>query len=214
MALLAMPLIVTNLGCEMVYILDQRLKAQSIPTDKAAKVLRDVVATMFDATYVDKLFSPQEMYTVSSTRKIFDRLAHSSIMRLSESRCVWWGVGDPQMWHGATYTRRELAWWSNAQGGEREWQTGSSLGWGYRARGGGWTARRPWPSSTHAQSVVRCMREAVAVGRLRLRLRPVHDCSGCTSCCCRCCCVLLPPPPLLLLRAAAAAAAWTSCLTL
>ena len=41
---------------------------------------------MFDPGYVEKLFVPQEMYTVSQTRKIFDRLAHSSIMRLSESR--------------------------------------------------------------------------------------------------------------------------------
>lgn len=42
MSLLCMPLIVTNLGSEMLYILDQRLKAQAIPPDKAAKVLNDV----------------------------------------------------------------------------------------------------------------------------------------------------------------------------
>lgn len=41
---------------------------------------------MFDKAYVDKLFTPQELYSVSSVRKIFDKLAHSSIMRLSESR--------------------------------------------------------------------------------------------------------------------------------
>ena len=88
MSQLAMPLLVVNLGCEMLYILDQRLKAQNIPGDKSCKVLHDVVRTMFDGTYVEKLFAPQDMYTVSQTRKIFDRLAHSSIMRLSESRCV------------------------------------------------------------------------------------------------------------------------------
>lgn len=85
MSQLTMPLLVVNLGCEMLYILDQRLKAQSIPGDKSCKVLHDVVRTMFDSTYVEKLFAPQDMYTVSQTRKIFDRLAHSSIMRLSES---------------------------------------------------------------------------------------------------------------------------------
>jgi hypothetical protein len=41
---------------------------------------------MFDTEYAEKLFSPQEVYTLSSTRKIFEKLAHSSIMRLSESR--------------------------------------------------------------------------------------------------------------------------------
>ncbi|EFJ41172.1 hypothetical protein VOLCADRAFT_107794 [Volvox carteri f. nagariensis] len=85
MSQLAMPLLVVNLGCEMVYILEQRLKAQNIPTDKSCKVLNDVIKTMFDSEYIDKLFAPQDMYTVSQTRKIFDRLAHSSIMRLSES---------------------------------------------------------------------------------------------------------------------------------
>ncbi|KXZ46265.1 hypothetical protein GPECTOR_45g135 [Gonium pectorale] len=85
MSQLAMPLLVVNLGCEMVYILEQRLKAQNIPADKSCKVLNDVIRTMFDSGYVDKLFAPQDMYTVSQTRKIFDRLAHSSIMRLSES---------------------------------------------------------------------------------------------------------------------------------
>ncbi|GFR51599.1 hypothetical protein Agub_g14023, partial [Astrephomene gubernaculifera] len=85
MSELAMPLLVVNLGCEMVYILEQRLKAQNIPADKSCKVLNDVIRTMFDAEYVDKLFAPQDMYSVSKTRKIFDRLAHSSIMRLSES---------------------------------------------------------------------------------------------------------------------------------
>ena len=40
---------------------------------------------MFDTAYVEKLFTPQEVYSLSTTRKIFEKLAHSSIMRLSES---------------------------------------------------------------------------------------------------------------------------------
>jgi hypothetical protein len=88
MSLLAMPLLVTNLGCEMLYILEQRLKAQNITKDKSSKVLHDVAKTMFDREWVDNsLCIPQGMYTVASTKKIFDKLAHSSIMRLSESRC-------------------------------------------------------------------------------------------------------------------------------
>ena len=75
-----------NLGCEMLYILEQRLKAQNIAGDKSTRVLLDVIKTMFDQMYVEKLFIPQEVYSVSSTRKIFDRFAHSSIMKLSESR--------------------------------------------------------------------------------------------------------------------------------
>lgn len=72
----------------MVYILDQRLKAQAIPMDKSCRVLSDVLHTMFDRTFVDKMFAPQDLYSLTNTRKIFERLVHSSIMRLSEQRCA------------------------------------------------------------------------------------------------------------------------------
>ncbi len=89
MSLLGMPWVVVNLGCEMVYILEQRLQAQGIAPEKSVKVVQDILRTMFDRSFMtDKLFVPQEMYSLASTRKIFDRLANSSIMRLSESRLV------------------------------------------------------------------------------------------------------------------------------
>jgi len=75
----------TNLGVEMVYILEQRLKAQQIPKEKATEFLKDVVLTMFEANFYSEVFRPQEVYTIGATRQIFDRLAHSSIMRLSTS---------------------------------------------------------------------------------------------------------------------------------
>jgi hypothetical protein len=84
---------VVNLGCEMLFILDQRLKAQDVAPDKGAKVLEDVLRTMLDPGFLqDRLAAPQELYSVSATRRIFDRLAHSSIMRLSESRWAARGV--------------------------------------------------------------------------------------------------------------------------
>jgi len=80
-----MPLIVLNLGGEMVYILNQRLQAQSVQDDKAKKVLLDVARAMFSPVFVDQLFAKQEMYTHASTKQIFEKLAHSSIMRLNKS---------------------------------------------------------------------------------------------------------------------------------
>jgi len=69
----------------MVYILAQRLQAQKIPEAKGQKVLSDVVRTMYYPRFIEELFKAQEMYSMQSTRQIFDRLAHSSIMRLNES---------------------------------------------------------------------------------------------------------------------------------
>ena len=69
----------------MVYILAQRLQAQNVPADKSKRVLQDVVRTMYNPAFIAELFRAQDVYTMQSTRQIFDRLAHSSIMRLNES---------------------------------------------------------------------------------------------------------------------------------
>ncbi len=50
----------------MLYVLEQRLKAQTIPHDKSVKVLKDVVTSMFDRHFLEKLFTPQELYSVAS----------------------------------------------------------------------------------------------------------------------------------------------------
>merc|ERR1711920_756100 len=83
--LMTMPVLIVNMGGEMVYILEQRLQAQKIPDAKGQKVLHDVVRTMYYPRFIEELFKPQEMYSIQSTRQIFDRLAHSSIMRLNQS---------------------------------------------------------------------------------------------------------------------------------
>lgn len=84
-SLVAMPFIVLNMGGEMIYILNQRLQAQNIPADKGKKVLADVIRTMYTAVFLDELFKPQEVYTRASTKQIFDKLAHSSVMRLNKT---------------------------------------------------------------------------------------------------------------------------------
>ena len=82
--LIVMPIIVLNMGAEMIYVLEQRLGAQGVKNDKAKKVLCDVLRTMVSKSFINELFRPQEMYTTSSTRQIFNKLAHSSIMRINE----------------------------------------------------------------------------------------------------------------------------------
>ena len=79
-SLYAMPIILLNMGGEMTYILQQRLFAQSVEDEKARKVLQDVVKAMYSPQFLSELFKPQEMYTAASTKQIFEKLAHSSIM--------------------------------------------------------------------------------------------------------------------------------------
>jgi hypothetical protein len=85
MSLWTMPIIVLNMGGEMVYILHQRLQAQTVQDEKAKKVLQDVVRAMFSPLFIIELFKAQEMYSTASTKQIFEKLAHSSIMRLNKS---------------------------------------------------------------------------------------------------------------------------------
>ena len=85
MSAFAMPMLIVNMGGEMVYILAQRLQAQNVPLDKSKRVLQDVIRTMYNPMFIQELFRPQDVYSMQSTRQIFDRLAHSSIMRLNES---------------------------------------------------------------------------------------------------------------------------------
>lgn len=82
---LAMPILVINMGGEMIYILHQRLQAQNIDEDKSLKVLEDVIRTMYTPAFLEELFKPQEMYSSAATKQIFDKLAHSSIMRLNKT---------------------------------------------------------------------------------------------------------------------------------
>jgi len=79
-----MPCIIINFAGEMFYILEQRLRAQNIPKDKAERVLDDLAAITFNQTFVDEMFRPQYTYSMAAVKQVFYKIAHSSIMRLSE----------------------------------------------------------------------------------------------------------------------------------
>ncbi|XP_070805443.1 protein OSCP1 isoform X2 [Pituophis catenifer annectens] len=83
MSLRTLPLLVLNLGGEMLYIVDQRLRAQSIPGDKARQVMNDIIGGIFSKNFMDELFKPQELYSRKALRAVFERLVHASIMRLN-----------------------------------------------------------------------------------------------------------------------------------
>ena len=69
----------------MMYILNQRLQAQTIPEEKSTKVMHDIVGTMLNQRFMDELFKPQDAYSKKAMRTLFDRLAHASIMRLNSA---------------------------------------------------------------------------------------------------------------------------------
>jgi hypothetical protein len=40
---------------------------------------------LFSNVFIEELFKPQEIYSVNSTKQIFEKIAHSSIMRLNKN---------------------------------------------------------------------------------------------------------------------------------
>ncbi|CAJ0941584.1 unnamed protein product, partial [Mesorhabditis belari] len=81
-----MPILLLNMGAEMVYILEQRLKTlQNVGSEKSNKVLQDITYTMLNRKFLDELFKPQDLHSRKTMRHFFEKLAHSSIMRLNET---------------------------------------------------------------------------------------------------------------------------------
>jgi hypothetical protein len=79
----ALPFLIINLSGEMMYIIDQRLRAQLIITAKADRVKEDLTLKLVDDTFLETLFTPQKLYTVEACKKLFQDLTLSSIMKLS-----------------------------------------------------------------------------------------------------------------------------------
>ena len=72
----------------MIYVIHQRLKAQQADAGRTALILNDLCRSLFAEELSDALFPPQDIASVGSLFRLFGELAHSSIMRLSTSRCA------------------------------------------------------------------------------------------------------------------------------
>ncbi|UJR32153.1 hypothetical protein I4U23_019620 [Adineta vaga] len=85
MSLKSFPVIFFNMGGEMIYILDQRLSAQEVVDQKSVKVVNEIVGSMFNTRFLEEIFRPQELYPKKAVKHIFEKLAHTSIMKLNEA---------------------------------------------------------------------------------------------------------------------------------
>ncbi|XP_057211083.1 protein OSCP1a [Triplophysa rosa] len=85
-----LPLLIINLGGEMLYILDQRLRAQDDKTQRGCwtegdrkRVMNDIAATLFSKMFLEEILKPQDVFTHRALRTVLTRIAHASIMRLN-----------------------------------------------------------------------------------------------------------------------------------
>ncbi|XP_022118299.2 protein OSCP1 [Pieris rapae] len=80
----ATPLIVINLGCEMVYVIEQRLMMQKIPINKSEKVLTEIVTVLLHPKLMEDLFLPQPVAPHPVIKQLISDISASSIMKLDE----------------------------------------------------------------------------------------------------------------------------------
>ncbi|KAJ8714955.1 hypothetical protein PYW08_004936 [Mythimna loreyi] len=80
----ATPFLAVNLGCEMIFVIDQRLKAQNISLDKSEKVLTDVATVLLHPKLLDELFTPQPVAAHALIKQLLQDIATSSIMKLDD----------------------------------------------------------------------------------------------------------------------------------
>lgn len=81
-----MPLLVFNLGGEMVYIIRRRLQAQNVEAERSQRVVDDIMRCLCGTEqFVCEIFTPQRLPTYEEARASFDRLAHCSIMKLNKN---------------------------------------------------------------------------------------------------------------------------------
>ncbi|XP_077447191.1 protein OSCP1a [Stigmatopora argus] len=96
MSTTTLPLVFINLGGEMLYILDQRLRSQNACEDKSSvkaavawsekdrkRVMNDIIGTMYSKGFMDELLKPQLLYSHRTMKVVLTRLAHVSIMKLN-----------------------------------------------------------------------------------------------------------------------------------
>ena len=100
-----LPVLFINLGGEMIYIIDARLKAQAVEKERSNKVsfrfsfrfdvgltnincqvMNDIVSTMFNRRFIEEIFNKhQPIYSRRVLKTMFDKLAHASIMKLNSN---------------------------------------------------------------------------------------------------------------------------------
>ncbi|ALC42205.1 CG13178 [Drosophila busckii] len=76
-----------NLGCEALFVIDQRLKAQLIPQEKSVQVIRDITTVLLEPKFIESLISGSihesaQLLTVEHCKFMINDIATCSLMRL------------------------------------------------------------------------------------------------------------------------------------
>eukprot|EP00056_Hartaetosiga_gracilis_P001671 m.46615 g.46615 ORF g.46615 m.46615 type:complete len:414 (-) comp10729_c0_seq2:145-1386(-) len=80
----ALPILLVNLNCELLYVINERLEAQNAPEAKAQRIRDDIARTIFDHNIVENMFTPQPLYDQTQLLTTTKFITNSSIITLNE----------------------------------------------------------------------------------------------------------------------------------
>ncbi|XP_076293748.1 organic solute carrier partner 1 [Lasioglossum baleicum] len=79
------PILYLNMGGEMLYVLQQRLRAQKISVDKSVYVLEGVTTALFSPKILTSIFEEESMSGMTALRSTLEAVVLSSIVKLDAS---------------------------------------------------------------------------------------------------------------------------------
>jgi hypothetical protein len=95
------PFLLLNMGCEAVYVVDQRLLAQNISKEKGAQVLNATVNYLLGYDRLQEMFRPKDTLLLSEVRSVMEGMVNCSIMKITGPRFVHtYSTGDRKGGHG------------------------------------------------------------------------------------------------------------------
>mmetsp|Transcript_36266 Transcript_36266/g.88587 ORF Transcript_36266/g.88587 Transcript_36266/m.88587 type:complete len:312 (+) Transcript_36266:82-1017(+) len=84
---IAVPFLVANMGCEMVFVIEHRLRElpeTSVPQKKRDEILDDIIRAVFNDALMENIFAEQKLYAIDTFRKLLFAMAQSPSMRISQ----------------------------------------------------------------------------------------------------------------------------------
>eukprot|EP00055_Hartaetosiga_balthica_P005714 m.17167 g.17167 ORF g.17167 m.17167 type:complete len:420 (+) comp4739_c0_seq1:201-1460(+) len=79
----ALPILLLNLNCELLYVINERLVSQNAPESKTQRIRDDIAKTIFDQLIVDNMFMPQPLYDQQQLLTTTKYITNSSIITLN-----------------------------------------------------------------------------------------------------------------------------------
>mmetsp|Transcript_1767 Transcript_1767/g.3159 ORF Transcript_1767/g.3159 Transcript_1767/m.3159 type:complete len:339 (+) Transcript_1767:40-1056(+) len=83
----AVPFLMVSVGCELLFLIEHRLRevsTVSVPDSKKLEILKDTLFSTFNEDLVDSIFEEEKLYTFESLKKVVQTMVQAPSLRINE----------------------------------------------------------------------------------------------------------------------------------